>query len=221
LLARELISEVIPALRLTDNGQRALNWMEVFRIAHLPVVDEHKYIGLISDKTIYDLNLNNTIMDECRDHMLLPHVHSNQHIYEVVSIVSELKLSLVPVLDENHQYTGVITVNDLAHKFADLVAVKEPGGVIVLDLNPVDYSLAQIAQIVEGNDAKILSLYVAKAGDTNEITVTLKVNQLDLSGIIQTFTRYDYKIRSVFMDESLLKNMYDDRFELLMKYLNI
>ncbi len=221
MLARELISEVIPALRLTDNGQRALNWMEVFRIAHLPVVDEHKYIGLISDKTIYDLNLNNTIMDECRDHMLLPHVHSNQHIYEVVSIVSELKLSLVPVLDENHQYTGVITVNDLAHKFADLVAVKEPGGVIVLDLNPVDYSLAQIAQIVEGNDAKILSLYVAKAGDTNEITVTLKVNQLDLSGIIQTFTRYDYKIRSVFMDESLLKNMYDDRFELLMKYLNI
>ena len=221
MLARELISDVIPSLRLTDNGQKALNWMEIFRISHLPVVDNHIYTGLIADKTIYDLNLNDEVMENCRDHMLTPHVHANQHIYEVVSLVSELKLSVVPVLDSDHQYMGVITVNDLAHNFADLVAVKEPGGVLVLDLNPYDYSLSEIARIVEGNDAKILSFYVSKAQNSKEITVTLKVNQMDLSGIIQTFVRYNYSIRSVFMDESVLKHMYDDRFEMFMKYLNI
>jgi len=221
LLAREIISDVIPSLRVSDNGQKALNWMEIFRISHLPVVDNHTYLGLIADKTIYDLNLNDQLMDNCRDHMMSPHVHSNQHIYEVVSLVSELKLSVVPVLDNDHQYLGVITVNDLAHKFADLVAVKEPGGVLVLDLNPFDYSLSEIARIVEGNDAKILSFYVSKAQNSKEITVTLKVNQMDLSGIIQTFVRYNYSIRSVFMDESVLKHMYDDRFEMFMKYLNI
>ncbi|RKD90560.1 CBS domain protein [Mangrovibacterium diazotrophicum] len=221
MLASELISDVIPSLRLTDNGQKALNWMEIFRISHLPVVDNHIYTGLIADKTIYDLNLNEELMENCRDHMLTPHVHANQHIYEVVSLVSELKLSVVPVLDSDHQYMGVITVNDLAQKFADLVAVKEPGGVLVLDLNPYDYSLSEIARIVEGNDAKILSFYVSKAHNSQQITVTLKVNQMDLSGIIQTFVRYNYSIRSVFMDESVLKHMYDDRFEMLMKYLNI
>ena len=71
-----------------------------------------------------------------------------------------------------------------------------------------------------GNDAKILSFYVSKAENANQLLVTLKVNQMDLSGIIQTFVRFDYKIRSVFMDESILKNMYDDRFEMLMKYMN-
>jgi CBS domain-containing protein len=221
LLASELISDVIPSLRLTDTGQKALNWMEIFRISHLPIVDNHRYVGLISDKTIYDLNLNEVAMADCSDNLLQPHVHQNQHIYEVVSIVSELKLSVVPVLDEDHQYTGVITVNDLAHQFADLVAVKEPGGVIVLELSPIDYSLSEIARIVEGNDAKILSFYVSKAGNANQLLVTLKVNQMDLSGIIQTFVRYDYTIRSVFMDESVLKHMYDDRFEMLMKYMNI
>lgn len=221
MLASELISDVIPSLRLTDNGQKALNWMEIFRISHLPVVDDGVYVGLIADKTIYDLNLNENVMDECRDHMLSPHVHTHQHLYEVVSIVSELKLSVVPVLDQEHLYKGVITVNDLAYKFADLVAVKEPGGVLVLDLNPYDYSLSEIARIVEGNDAKILSLYVSKAENSKEITVTMKVNQMDLSGIVQTFGRYNYSIRSVFMDESVLKHLYDDRFELLMRYLNI
>ncbi len=125
------------------------------------------------------------------------------------------------MVDHEYQYNGVISITDLAQKFADLVAVKEPGGVIVLELNPIDYSLAQIAQIVEGNDAKILSLYVSKSPDSNELNVTLKLNRVDLSPIIQTFVRYDYNIKSVFMDDSVLKHMYDDRLELLMKYLNI
>ena len=221
MLAKELISEVIPALRLTDNGQKALNWMEIFRISHLPVVDNHEYVGLISDKSIYDLNLNDKLMADCNEGLLQPHVHENQHIYEVVALISSLKISVVPVLDLKHVYLGVITVADLAQKFSDLVAVSEPGGVIVLELNPIDYSLAQIAQIVEGNDAKILSLYVSKPQDSKEIDVTLKVNIIDLTPIIQTFVRYDYVIKAVFMDDSILKHMYDDRFELLMKYLNI
>ncbi|MGD9928947.1 MAG: CBS domain-containing protein [Mangrovibacterium sp.] len=220
-MAKELISDVIPSLRLTDNGQKALNWMEIFRISHLPVVDNHQYLGLISDKSIYDLNLNDKLMDDCRDFLVQPYVGVNQHIYEVVSVVSRLQITVVPVLDPDHQYKGVITVFDLAQRFADLVAVNEPGGVIVLELNPIDYSLAEIARIVEGNDAKILSLYVSKSDDSKEITVTLKINQMDLSPVIQTFVRFDYVIKSVFMDDSVLKHLYDDRFELLMKYLNI
>lgn len=221
MIAKELISDVIPSLRLDDDGQKALNWMEIFRISHLPVVDNHQYLGLISDKAIYDLNLIDKKMEECSEVFLHPHVHSNQHIYEIAAVISELKLSLVPVLELNHVYLGVVSVMDLSKKFADLVAVHEPGGIIVLEINPIDYSLAQIAQIVEGNDTKILSLYIYKEKDSKEMIITLKVNQVDLSPLIQTFVRYDYSIKSVFMDESILNNMYDDRFNQLMKYMNI
>jgi len=195
--------------------------MEIFRISHLPVVDEHEYHGLIADKSIYDLNLNELEMKDCREHMLTPHVHANQHIYEVVSVMTELKISVVPVLDLQHKYMGVITVSDLAQKFADLVAVHEPGGVIILERTPLDYSLAEIAQIVEGNDAKILSLYVYKEKDSKKLLVTLKINEIDLSPVIQTFVRYDYQIAAALMDDSVLKNMYDDRLNQLLKYMNI
>ncbi len=221
MLAKELISEVIPSLRMADTGQKALNWMEIFRISHLPVVDEHAYVGLISDKSIYDLNLVEKQMDECREYMVRPHVGINQHIFEIVSVISEWKISVIPVLDLYHQYSGVISVVDVAQHFADLVAVREPGGVIVLELNPQDYSLAQIARIVEENDAKILSLYVSRNHDSTAIKVTLKVNVIDLSPIIQTFVRYDYTISAVFMDDSKLKDMYDDRFDQLMRYMNM
>jgi len=220
MIAQNLISEVVPSLRLTDSGQKALNWMEVFRISHLAVVDDKKLVGLISDKIIYDLNIIDKPMSDYVSQMLTPHVRANQHIYEVFSIISMLKLSVLPVLNLYHEYMGVITVFDLAQQFADLVAVKEPGGIIALELNSIDYSLTQIAQIVEGNDAKILSFYIHEVKDSNMMTVTLKINVVDLSSIIQTFVRYDYNIKEVYMDESIVQNLYDDRYDQLMKFMN-
>ena len=221
MIAQDLLSEVVPPLRLTDSGQKALNWMEIFRISHLPVVDGKSLVGLISDKIIYDLNIIDKPVGDYSDHLLSPHVHTNQHLYEIFSTVSLLKLTAVPVLDLHHQYVGVITVFDLVQKFADLVAVTEPGGVIVLELNSIDYSLSQIAQIVEGNDAKILSFYISQESDSKLMTVTLKINVIDLSAIIQTFVRYDYNIKAVYMDDSIIQNLYDDRLDQLMKFMNI
>jgi acetoin utilization protein AcuB len=221
MIAQNLLSEVVPSLRLSDTGQKALNWMEIFRISHLAVVDGKRLIGLISDKIIYDLNIMDKAVGDYSDHLLSPHVHTDQHIYEVFSAISVLKLSAVPVLNLHHEYCGVITVFDLAQKFADLVAVREPGGVIILELNSIDYSLSQIAQIVEGNDAKILSFYINHELESRKMNVTLKINVIDLSAIIQTFVRYDYNIKAVYMDESIIQNLYDDRFDQLMKYMNI
>ncbi len=221
MIAQNLLSEVVPSLRLTDTGQKALNWMEIFRISHMPVVDEKRLVGLISDKIIYDLNIIDKPIEDYSEHLLSPHVHTNQHIYEVFSVISALKLSAVPVLDLHHHYCGVITVFELAQKFAELVAVQESGGVIVLELNAIDYSLSQIAQIVEGNDAKILSFYVSNELESKRMTVTLKINVVDLSAIIQTFVRYDYNIIAVYMDDSIINNLYDDRLDQLMKFMNI
>jgi CBS domain-containing protein len=221
MTAKDLLSDVVPPLRLTDSGQKAVNLMEIFRISHLPVVDDEELLGLISDKIIYDLNMLDKPVGDYVDHLLLPHVHNNQHIYEVFSIISELKLTAIPVLDLHHKYLGVITAFDLAQNFATLVAVREPGGVIVLEMNAIDYSLSQIAQIVEGNDAKILSFYTHQHTDSKLMFVTLKINVVDLSSIIQTFVRYDYNIKAVYMDESIIQNLYVDRYDQLIKFMNI
>jgi hypothetical protein len=116
---------------------------------------------------------------------------------------------------------GLITLNDLLQRFAGLSALKHPGGIIELELNVNDYTLTQIAQIVEGNNAKILSMYVSSPQDSMLLIVTLKVNTTDITSILQTFYRYDYKVKASYMEseelESLMKNRYDE----FMKYLSI
>jgi CBS domain-containing protein len=212
---------VVPSLRVTDLGQKALNWMDVFKVVHLPVVNEHEYLGLVSDKLIYDLNLAEQTFESLVGKLPMTFVRDNQHIFEVASIMYKLKLSVLPVLNEDHDYLGVVVLYDLARKFSNLYSVHEPGGVILLEINSQDYSLAQISQIVEANDAKILSLFVNREYGTKTLVLTIKLNIVELSPVIQTFLRYNYIVKAVYMDNSMLNDLYGDRFDQFMKYMNV
>jgi acetoin utilization protein AcuB len=221
VIAINLISETIPVLLPSDTGQQALNLMDVFRVSHLPVVKEKAYIGLVSDKFIEDMNLSEIQLDAQNQVFPAPHIHPQQHLFEVAAIIYKLKLSLLPVVDEDHNYMGSIILSDLSQHLTQLLSISEPGGVIVLQIPRHNYSASQISQIIEGNDARILSLTVNKTDETDNLEVTIKLDRVDISAVIQTFTRYDYQIAAVYMDDSMLHTLYEDRLELFLRYMNI
>lgn len=221
MYAKDLISEVIPTLKTSDTGQTALNWMELFRISHLPIVNNKEFLGLISDVDIYDQNIAEEAIGNHKLALFNPHVFVNQHVYEVIEMISRLKLTALPVLDTNNEYLGLIALPDLLHSFSQITALEHPGGIIVLELNENDYYLSQITQIIEGNDAKILSLYVTSKPNSTKMEVTIKVNTSDISGIIQTFERYDYHIKETFREKNLANDILQNRYDSLMNFLNI
>ncbi|MGC8802718.1 MAG: CBS domain-containing protein [Bacteroidales bacterium] len=221
MFAKEIMSDVIPALRTSDTGMKALSYMDIFRISHMPIVNNTEFLGLISDKDIYDLNMADEPIGNHALSLQRPYVLANQHIYQVIEQVANLDLTVIPVLDDKKNYLGVITLHTLVKSFAELLAVKNPGAIIVLELNMNDYSLAHIAQIVESNDAKILSTYISSSPDTTKIDVTLKLNTIDITSIIQTFNRYNYIIKASFMESDAMSQLLDDRYELFMRFLNI
>ncbi len=221
MVAKDLISEVIPALKTSDLGQTALNWMEIFRISHLPIVNNQDFLGLISDADIYDMNQATEPIGNHYLTLIKPFVLTDQHIFEVIGLASRLKLSIVPVLDNNNHYKGVITTNDLIRHIAGISSMDQHGGIIVLDLVERDYSLTQIAQIVESNNVKILSMYITSPPESIKMEVTLKVNTSDLGSVIRTFERYNYEVKTWVSTNDSMESLYSERFDLLMKYLNI
>jgi acetoin utilization protein AcuB len=221
MVAKDLISEVIPSLKTSDLGQTALNWMEIFRISHLPIVNNQEFLGLISDTDIYDMNQPNEPIGNHALTLYKPFVNSEQHIFEVIGLASRLKLSVVPVLDSKNNYKGVITSNDLIKHIAGISSMDQPGGIIVLEVIDRDYSLSQIAQIVESNNVKILSMYITSSPASTKLEVTLKVNTSDLVSVIKTFERYSYEVKTWVTDNDSMDHFYSERLDLLMKYLNI
>jgi acetoin utilization protein AcuB len=223
VIALDLISDSIPSVSMDDIGSKVLTLMEIFRVSHLPVVSGKEYFGIISDKDIFDAeNFDDKIENYIDDHLMQPYVHSDQHIFEVIGVAIRMGVSVVPVLAPDHSYLGVISRNELSIRLSELFSAAEPGGIIVLEMTEASYSLSQIAQIIEGNEARILSLYVSKPShSTTALNVTIKVNKVDLSGIIQTFTRYDYVILATYMDQSQIKNLFDDRYDQFIRYINV
>lgn len=220
MVAKDLISEVIPSLKTSDLGQTALNWMEIFRVSHLPIVNNQDFLGLISDADIYDMNKPEEPIGNHTLTLFKPYVDGEQHIFEVIGLASRLKLSIVPVLDSNNHFKGVITISDLIKHIAGLSSMDQPGGIIVLELIDRDYSLSQIAQIIEGNNVKVLSMYITSPPESTKLEVTLKVNTSDLASVIRTFERYNYEVKTWVSNNDSMDRFYSERFDILMKYLN-
>ena len=221
MTAKDLISEIIPSLKTSDTGQTALNWMEIFRISHLPIVNNQDFLGLISDTDIYDTNQPDEPIGNHELTLLKPYVTDDQHLFEVIGLAARLRLSVVPVLNNKSHYRGVITTNDLIHYIAGMSSMDQPGGILVLELIEQDYSLSQIAQIVESNNIKVLSMYITSPRESTRLELTLKVNATDLLALIKTFERYNYDVKTWVTTNDSIDRFYSERFDLLMKYLNM
>lgn len=220
MIAIQLISDDIPPIKTSDSGRIALHIMEDYKLRELPIVNNSEFLGLISETDILDMNDPDSPVGNHSLSLEKAFVYSNEHIFEVVNRIASLKLSALPVLDKDKNYLGVISLDILVEKMSQLGAVKETGGILMLEMNSNDYSLAQIAQIVESNGAKILSAYLYDHQDSTKIDVTIKINRTDLDGIIQTFERYDYVISGSYHnskgDEDLL-----NRYNSFLNYLNM
>ena len=220
MLAQDLMTDDIPPLKTSDTGVRALAWMDELRVSHLPIVNNVDFLGLISENDILDFNSPSDPIGAHTLSLVRPFVYKDQHFYEVLRTLSAHKLSLIPVLDENEHFMGSIKLSTLLEKFADMASLKEPGGVIVLELNANDYYLSEIAKIVENNDAKILSLYISSQTDSTKMEVTLKINRTDLSGILQTFYRFNYSVKTT-IHQSESDDDLRQRFDSFLNYINV
>jgi Mg/Co/Ni transporter MgtE len=126
---------------------------------------------------------------------------------------------VVPVLDENNLYVGYYELDDIMKFFHETPFLKESGGIIVVQKPIIDYSMSQIAQIVESNNGRLLGLFISQA-TSDLVQVTIKISLGAMNDIIQTFRRYNYEIISEHQEDAYITNL-KERSDYLDKYLNM
>lgn len=220
MIARELINDSYPPLKLSDTGLKALNWMEEFRLEHLPIVDGVNYFGLASEEDILKSASLDRPLANASLPLIRPFVKFNQPVFEVVKIISKDKLTIVPVLDENGIYLGLITLADVMKHYSDSGIFDDANGVIVLEVGAKNYSMSEIAHIVESEDARILSFYLTPNPESETLDLTLKINQADLSRILSSFTRHGFLVREHYQQSEFIDDL-KSRYDSLMNYLGI
>lgn len=219
MIASELISYDIPPLKLSDTGAKALDWMEEFKTSELPVVSDNKYIGLISESEVLDRNNVDDTIENYNLTFKTPCAHENQHLFEVISLIVQNDINLIPVVDSKEQYLGLITTKKIIQHFAQMVSVANAGSILTLEVNLNDYSLSEISKMVESDDAKILASYITSHRDSNKLEVTLKINKTEISRILHTFERFNYTVLASY-NESEYKKDLQERYDEFMRFLN-
>ncbi len=225
MLAIEAISKEIPPIHKDTGLDEALRAMDSYRVDQLPVMEDGRYLGLVYHADILAQKDEQEKVGDLEADLIKVFVNKNQHLYELVKVADEFDLSLIPVLEENEgegesEWVGTVLLQDLIRWFAHSVSIKEPGGIIVISVDRNDFAMTQIAQIVEGNEARILSSYISSEPGSHTLDVILKLDRQDIDAVIQTFERYDYRIKATYQ-ESRIEEDLRDKFDELMNYINM
>ncbi|MGZ3845963.1 MAG: CBS domain-containing protein [Flavisolibacter sp.] len=218
MLTRDVISNSIPYLHKEDKVFHALQLMNDYHVAHLPVVEDESYLGIVSEEQLLQSDEENTIRE-------LPvtdgttSVQASDHFLKAIQTAVINKISIVPVVEEK-QLVGIVTYNDLLKNASDFMSLSQPGALIVLEIEGRAYSFNEINRIVESNDAQITQLNTFNDPETGIMQVTIRISKLEVSDIISTFQRYEYNVKYYFGEE-LYENELRTNYDNLMNYLKI
>lgn len=219
MTAGELADIELPVLEQVDTCDQAMSFMDEFKISHYPVVNGNLFVGLLYEEDLFEFDdWSQTIL---QSKIRLPEVSVNEHDHflSVVQKLYEAKVSVVPVIDQNGYYKGVITNSRVVQVFGSASIVQDIGSVIELELAVNDYYLTEITRIIEGTNVKILGTYIRNIAD-NKIVLTIKLNKQEVEEAMSALDRYGYNVFASYHLKTQ-DTTPQDRYENLMHILNL
>lgn len=219
MIAEKLISNTISPLFLSDKGKEAITMMNIFHVKHLPVVEDQKVLALISEEFITQQDMDAAI-SEYKIAPLSLSVNRKDHLFDIMSKMAENRLTVIPVLDDDDNYLGLITQEELLQFYGNSFSFKEPGSIIVLETTKRQYSLAEISSIIESESGAVLSSFLTSVENTEKVMITIKVNKHEIQRITAALERYEYAIKATYTEQEYIDTL-KDRYDLLMNYLDV
>lgn len=219
MLVKDFITKEPPVLKSFDTGEYALALMDDFKLKHLPLLRDGMYRSLVSEKELLAMpDPSETIGDST---FFAPSVQEDTHIHEALSLITRYQLSLLPVINAQGEYLGTITRDKLIDILSELCNAEAAGSVFVLEVNPQDYSLTDIARLIESNNAHVLNVLSYTDKDTGRLRLIIKIDLEDASPVIRSFERFNYTVLYYFMEKGMVDDLLQQRMEELVHYMNI
>ena len=155
---------------LTPTGSDALigELHDVFKgltYSHIPVLKEGLYLGCLSETDVFCFEPSDKV-NEVMYAIEGFYVRNSTAWLTVLEAFAENDSNIMPVLDSDNKYLGYYQLNDIISMFNHTPFFSEPGGVILVEKNNIDFSFSELSQIVESRTGMILLSFFANASKT-------------------------------------------------------
>lgn len=219
MFAQNCIDTSIPFLRLHDEVGYALELMQEYKTVSLAIVEDEILIGTITENIL--LECDDALQIQALEESFFQHtLEEGTHLFDLLKKSTEENTYFFAVISSEKEYIGLTTPQKIMDALVQNSSVATSGGIMILEIETKDYSLAEIAKIVESNNALILHSSVATSTNQNFIQVSLKINKNDLKEVLLTFERYQYNVISV-IHQSEYDVQLKERYDSLMRYLEV
>lgn len=217
----EITNYITNDFRAIDSQETIASAQDFFAdmiFSHFPVLESGIFIGSIAADDVETFDIDKKIIDY---KYTLERFFARKSMFwlDVLEVFAKNHTNVVPILDENNIYIGYYEMEDIMKFFQETPFLKEPGGIIIVQKGLLDYSMSEVAQIVESNNGKVLGSFVSEANLEN-VQITIKIGLGPINEIIQTFRRYNYDIISEHQEDTYINSL-KERSDYLDKYLNI
>lgn len=220
MLTAQLVNPNIPQLQPNDAVAKAKQLINDYKLTHLPVVDNKKFLGLLSEEDIMDISEDRTTVSMICDELFMAFLPEDVHFLNALHYCNQYETNIVPVINRDATFNGVITTQNLLKAIGDFAGANEIGGLIILEVQPVHFSISEISRIVESNNATILHLNTTIDAATGLMTVTLHLNKREIDAVVSTFERFEYRVIHHFGADRT-ENKTDLHYRNLMNYLDL
>lgn len=220
MTVEDLLENNILPLQFADKVSFALGSMDELKLKHLPVVDGDIFRGLVNEGRLTAIDDEESGMDEAGIRPDPVFIGKDRSIHDLLRLMTLGRFTMVPVLDENGLYCGYVTAERLLLELGLLLSADSGGGILELEMAAEDYHLSEIAQILESDGLRALNVCMRPLPESTRVKVLIKTHSRDLSRALHTFARYEYTVRLAEFDD-VHDLQLNERYELLMRYLNV
>ncbi len=219
MFTASLINHSIPRLQLQDSVGKALQLINDYRVTHLAVIADEKYLGLISEEDLLDAGDEKYNIEVLEKYFIKAAVLDTVHFLQAVNNSIQHDTNVVPVVNASNDFMGVIPTRELLKSLANYSGADEIGGLIILEMERSQFAISEISRIVESNDCHIMHMNTTVDAITGMFQVTLHLSKREVAAVVATFERYDYDVVHFFGEERF-ENEINKNYDNLMRYLN-
>jgi len=195
--------------------------MEEEELTTLPVVNQvtQKLIGQVEYEHIKELEDQTPVSDLELDEAVK--IYQGQHIFEAARLMLQYELRVLPVVDEEWTYLGILTKKQVLESLSRMLNLAEFGSVITVEIKRIDFSISEIVQIIETEGAKILGVTVETPDDSEQkFEVSFKLNLKDVSRVVAALRRYEYNVLAE-SESTVFGEDLEHRADELLKYIDM
>jgi len=196
---RNWMTKSAPVIRKDSNVREALKVMDLYGMKELAVVDEEgRYMGILNKEDIIKQNPERDIEDFVIFREL--YLHPGDTIEDAFLAFMEASEEFIPVVDDNLEVVGIITLQDVLESMIEITAMDEPGCRLSLVLEDKPGKLFDIVKVLSENFLNILSLLTYREGEGKR-RVVIRVDALDCDDVKEALEEAGIEYDSIIREE--------------------